>query len=135
MAYGAVMISRTIPLLAVLVLLAAPAVTAPTKPASETPVTTAPLTVEALHAQARSAIGKGETELALRLAQSAIVADPRRPNSYVVLGDIYAMAGQPDYARNFYDAALNIDPQDAGALKAIDALDQSKPATTANAAQ
>lgn len=130
MAYGAAMISRTIPLLAVLVLLAAPAVTAPSKPEVETPVS-----VEALQAQAHAAIGKGETELALRMAQSAIVADPRRTSSYVVLGDIYAMAGQPDYARNFYDAALDIDPQDAGALKAINALDKNQPATTANAAQ
>lgn len=133
MSYGAAMISRTIPLLAVLVLLAAPATAAPSKP--ETPAVEAPLTVEALHNQARSAVGKGETELALRLAQSAIVADPRRTSSYVVLGDIYAMAGQPDYARNFYDAALDIDPQDAAALKAISALDTNKPATTANAAQ
>ena len=28
-------------------------------------------------------------------------------------------AGQPDYARNFYDAALDIDPADAGAQKAL----------------
>lgn len=133
MAYGARMISRSIPLLAVLVLLAAPAAAAPSKPAAETPA--APITVEGLHAQARTAVGKGETELALRLAQSAIVADPRRTNSYVVLGDIYAMAGQADYARNFYDAALEIDPQDAGALKAITALDKNQPATTANAAR
>jgi Tfp pilus assembly protein PilF len=124
------MISRAIPLLAVLVLLAAPAAAAPSKPAPE-----APVTVESLLNQARAAIGKGETELAVRMAQSAIVADPARPQSYVVLGDIYAMAGHPDYARSFYDAALNIDPQDAGALKAISALDQNKPATTANAAQ
>jgi Tfp pilus assembly protein PilF len=130
MAYGAAMTSRTIPLLAVLVLLAAPAAAAPSKPEPE-----APLTVEVLLNQARAAIGKGETELALRLAQSAIVADPARTHSYVALGDIYAMAGQPDYARNFYDAALNIDPQDAAALRAINALDRNQPATTANAAQ
>lgn len=129
------MISRTIPMMAVLVLLAAPAAAAPSKPAAEAPVTAAPVTVESLVAQARAAIGKGETELALRLAQSAIVADPARTNSYVVLGDIYAVAGQPDYARNFYDAALDIDPQDAGALKAITALDKNQPATTANAAR
>ena len=135
MAYGAAMISRTIPLLAVLVLLAAPAAAAPSKPEPEAPVTVAPVTVEALLNQAHAAIGKGETELALRLAQSAIVADPARTHSYVALGDIYAMAGQPDYARNFYDAALSIDPQDAAALKAINALDRNQPATTANAAQ
>ena len=133
MAYVSRMISRTSPFLAVLVLLAAPAASAPSKP--EIPATEAPLTVESLHNQAHAAIGKGETELALRLAQSAIVADPRRTSSYVVLGDIYAMAGQPDYARNFYDAALSIDPQDAAALKAISALDTNRPATTANAAQ
>jgi Tfp pilus assembly protein PilF len=129
------MTSRTIPLLAVLVLLAAPAAAAPSKPAAETPVTVAPVTVEVLLSQAHAAIGKGETELALRLAQSAIVADPARPTSYVALGDIYAMAGQPDYARSFYDAALDIDPQDAAALRAINALDKNQPATTANAAQ
>jgi Tfp pilus assembly protein PilF len=130
MAYGAPMTSRTIPLLAVLVLLAAPAAAAPSKPEPE-----APVTVESLLGQARAAIGKGETELAVRMAQSAIVADPARTHSYVVLGDIYAMAGQPDYARNFYDAALSIDPQDAAALRAINALGKNQPATTANAAQ
>ena len=135
MAYGAAMISCTIPLLAVLVLLAAPAAAAPSKPEPEAPVTVAPVTVEALLNQAHAAIGKGETELALRLAQSAIVADPARTHSYVVLGDIYAVAGQPEYARNFYDAALGIDPQDAAALRAINALDKNQPATTANAAQ
>jgi Tfp pilus assembly protein PilF len=140
MAYGAAMISRTIPLLAVLVLLAAPAAAAPSKPAAQAPVTeapvsVAPVSVESLLSQAHAAIGKGETELALRMAQSAIVADPARTNSYVVLGDIYAMAGQPDYARSFYDAALDIDPQDAAALRAINALDKNQPATTANAAQ
>jgi Tfp pilus assembly protein PilF len=129
------MTSRTIPLLAVLVLLAAPAAAAPSKPAAQAPVTEAPVTVDALLAQARAAIGKGETELALRMAQSAIVADPARTHSYVALGDIYAMAGQPDYARNFYDAALSIDPQDAAALRAINALGKNQPATTANAAQ
>ena len=50
-------------------------------------------------------IGKGDTELALRLAQSAIVADPARPSSYVALGDIYAElpASPITPARSFYD--------------------------------
>jgi cytochrome c-type biogenesis protein CcmH/NrfG len=51
------------------------------------------------------------------------VADPARPGSYVVLGDIYAQSGQPDFARNFYDAALGIDPVHPEALKALAALD------------
>ncbi len=130
MAYVAQMILRTIPVLAALALLTANVAAAPTK--SEQ--TAAPVTVESLLAQARAATAKGEVELALRLAQSAIVADPARPTSYVALGDIHAAAGQPDYARNYYDAALEIDPQEPAALKAISALDRS-PAATANAAR
>src|SRR6185312_16346849 len=69
---------------------------------------------------------------ALLLAQSAIVADPARPGSYVALGDLYARAGAQEYARSFYQAALGIDPTDAGALSAIAALDQPRNATAAN---
>jgi Flp pilus assembly protein TadD len=123
------MTPRTIPLLAALLLAAAPVLAAPATP----PKIEAPVTVEALLTQAHAAVGKGDTELALRLAQSAIVADPARPTSYVVLGDIYAEAGQPDYARNFYDAALGIDPGEPTALKALSALNSGRTATTANA--
>jgi len=130
MAYVAEMILRTIPVLAALALLTANVAAAPTKSVQAA----APVTVESLLAQARAATAKGEVELALRLAQSAIVADPARPTSYVALGDIHAAAGQPDYARNYYDAALEIDPQEPAALKAISALDRS-PAATANAAR
>jgi Flp pilus assembly protein TadD len=127
------MTRRAIPLLAALVVATGPvfAASKPAKPAKpETPVT-----VESLLTQAHAAVTKGDTELAVRLAQSAIVADPARPTSYVALGDIYAEAGQPDYARNFYDAALGIDPAQPAALKAISALDQGRSATTANAAR
>ncbi len=91
------------------------------------------MTVESLLTQAHAAIGKGNTELAVRLAQSAIVADPARPTSYVALGDIYAQAGQPDYARSFYDEALGIDPADPNALKALAALNRDHPENTARA--
>ena len=132
------MTSRTIPLLAALLLVAAPVLNpvwaaphkAP-KPAPPAP----PVTVEFLLTQAHAAIGKGDTELAVRLAQSAIVADPARPTSYVALGDIYAESGQPDYARNFYDAALGIDPAEPAALKALSALEQGRTSTAANAAR
>ncbi|OAI45149.1 hypothetical protein AYO42_03410 [Rhizomicrobium sp. SCGC AG-212-E05] len=132
MAYVAAMTFRPIHLLAALALLAAPAAAAPSKPvkAAAAPV----FTVESLLTDARAAMSRGAVELALRLAQSAIVADPSRPTSYVALGDIHAAAGQPDYARNYYDAALEIDPQEPAALKAIAALGNAKPATTANAA-
>ncbi len=78
--------------------------------------------VAALLEQSRDAQARGETELALRLAQAAIVADPVRTAPYVALGDLYAAAGQSEYARSFYDAALQIDPVDAGATRAIAAL-------------
>jgi len=101
--------------------------------ASPVKVPEAPITVESLLTQAQAATGRGEIELALRMAQSAIVADPARPSSYVALGDIYAQAGQSDYARNFYDAALGIDPIDPAALKALAALDGGR--TKVNAAR
>jgi tetratricopeptide (TPR) repeat protein len=73
--------------------------------------------------QAHDAQGRGETELALRLAQAAIVADPARPSAYDALGDVYAANNQPDYARSYYGEALSIDPADDAARKAMDALD------------
>jgi Flp pilus assembly protein TadD len=122
---------RPIPMFAALLLATTPVLAAQAKPSKPQP----PVTVESLLADAHVAVGKGDTELALRLAQSAIVADPARPTSYVALGDIYAEAGQLDYARNFYNAALGIDPADPGALKALSALDRLQPETTARANQ
>ena len=75
-----------------------------------------------LIAQSRLAAGQGQPELAERLAQAAIVAAPARPQSYIALGDVYAGAGQRDYARNYYELALSIDPQQPEALKALAAL-------------
>jgi Flp pilus assembly protein TadD len=125
-AYVAAMTSRTIPFLAAL-LLAVPALAA-TKPKAAPkpkPVVEQPVTVEGLSAQAKAALAKGDTELALRLGQAAIVADPARPSSYVALGDIYAETGQGEFARSYYDAALAIDPAEPGALKAMAALDHT----------
>lgn len=124
------MTRRAIPLLAAL-LLATPAFAAkapkPAKPAIE-----APLTADGLIAQAHAATQRGDTDLALRLAQSAIVADPARPASYVALGEIYAAMGQPQFARSYYEAALSIEPTDAGAKKAVAELENHS-STTANA--
>lgn len=128
------MTRRAIPLLAAFVVATSSAFAAP-KPAPKAAKVEAPVTVESLLTQAHAASTKGDTELAVRLAQSAIVADPARPTSYVALGDIYAEAGQPEYARSFYDAALGIDPAHPAALKAIAALGKDHNATTANAAR
>ena len=125
-AYVAAMTFRTIPLLAAAMLVAAPAWAAKPKPKPKpAPVVEQPITVEGLLTQAHAAIAKGDSELALRLAQSAIVADPARPTSYVALGDIYAETGQADFARSYYDAALAIDPAEPGAKKALAGLNNT----------
>ena len=124
------MTSRLIPALAVLLVSSGLTCAAPAKhPKPAEP----PVTVESLLTQAHDAFGKGDTELAVRLAQSAIVADPARTSSYVALGDIYAEAGQADYARSFYDEALGIDPAEPNALKALAALNRDHPDNTARA--
>ena len=116
------------------------AVTAPVHPAKPKHVAAkkaapAPEVVNtpaSLIADARAAQGRGETELALRLAQSAIVADPAGPASYDALGDVYASSNQPDFARTYYDEALSIDPTDPGATKAIAMLDHGSDTRSAN---
>jgi Flp pilus assembly protein TadD len=119
-------------ILPLLLALAAPAHAAtPARPAAKPPAAARPAPVAtdpvaALLEQSRDAQLRGEAELAVRLAQSAIVADPARPSSYVALGDLYAAAGQGDFARSFYDAALDIDPADASAKTAIAALVTAK---------
>jgi Tfp pilus assembly protein PilF len=122
----------SIPLLLLLALPAHAATPAKaTKPAAARPALVPTDSVLSLLEQSRDAASRGEVELALRLAQAAIVADPARPNSYVALGDLYAAQGQNEFARSYYDAALEIDPADPTALKAIAALGNSK-ATAAN---
>jgi tetratricopeptide (TPR) repeat protein len=135
MPYGAAMTRRAIPLLAALLLATPAAFAAQVPKAAKSPKPAkveAPLSPDSLVSQARAATVRGDTDLALRLAQSAIVADPARPASYVALGDIYAAMGQSEFARSYYQAALSIEPLDAGAKKALAALD-SHTATTANA--
>ena len=85
----------------------------------------------ALIAQSRAAMQMGDKDLAVRMAQSAIVAAPARTDTYVALGDVYAASGEAEYAREYYDQALNIDPMDAGALKAVASLDHAPQQRTA----
>ena len=117
------------PVILAAALLATPAVAAtakkPAKPAVKAAAVVDPQPdANVLVAQSRDAQSKGDTELALRLAQSAIVADPARPSSYDALADIYAANNAPDFARSYYATALSIDPTDMTALKAIAALDR-----------
>jgi tetratricopeptide (TPR) repeat protein len=113
-------------LILALVLLAMPALAAaPKRPAAKPPAE-APAPVYSatdLIGQAQAAQANGDKDLAVRLAQAAIVADPARPATYVVLGDLYAANGDADYARFYYGEALAIDPADVGATKAMAALE------------
>ena len=97
----------------------------PVKPAAKAaPVVDPQPDATTLLAQSRDAQSKGDIQLALRMAQSAIVADPARPSSYDALADIYAANDALDFARNYYATALSIDPTDLTAQKAIAALDR-----------
>ncbi|MEP6830925.1 MAG: hypothetical protein ABI963_11340 [Rhizomicrobium sp.] len=115
-------------LILALVLLAAPTfAAAPKRPAAKPPAPiTAPVPVYSaidLIGQAQAAQARGEKELAVRLAQSAIVANPALPAAYNALGDLYAADGDAEYARFYYRGALTIDPTDADATKAMTALE------------
>jgi tetratricopeptide (TPR) repeat protein len=114
--------------------LAGPALAAPApdqapvrKAAAKKMAVTAPipaaLDANDLMTQARQAQLRGDNELAVRLAQSAIVVGPGRSDTYDALGDVYLAQNEPDFARSYYNEALSIDPADAAALKAIAALD------------
>jgi len=82
------------------------------------------LSADDLIRDAQAAQARGEHDLALRLAQSAIVAAPSRPATYTALGDLYAANGDGDFARFYYRQALSIDPVDADATRAMAMLDR-----------
>jgi tetratricopeptide (TPR) repeat protein len=84
--------------------------------------------------QAEAAKAKGDMDLAIRLAQAAIVADPAKPQSYDLLGDFYAGEGQSDFARFYYNEALGIDPSDGPAGRGIAGLDHGGAEQAAEAA-
>ena len=115
-------------LILVLVCLAVPALAAAPRKAAKPPAPAAPaasLSADDLMRDAQAAQAKGDHDLALRLAQSAIVAAPARPATYTALGDLYAVTGDADFARFYYRQALQIDPVDVAATRAMAALDHS----------
>lgn len=126
-------------MISALVLLAVPAMAA-TRPAPVKSVpakpATAPvvLTADDLMRQAQDAKTKGDNDLAVRLAQAAIVADPAKPATYDLLGDLYAGAGQSDYASFYYNEALGVDPGDAAATRATAQLNHTSTQRAAEAA-
>ena len=126
-------------LILALAFLAVPAMAAtrPT-PVKPTPVKAAPVPVavsaDDLMHQAQAASAKGDKDLALRLAQAAIVADPAKPATYDFLAELYAGGGDGDFARFYYGEALGIDPSDAGATRGTAELDHAKAQQAAEAA-
>ena len=75
------------------------------------------LSADELMRQAQAANAKGDKDLAVRLAQAAIVADPAKPQTYDLLADLYAGEGQSDFASFYYNEALGIDPSDPAAIR------------------
>ena len=51
------------------------------------------------------------------VCKKLFVADPAKPATYDLLADLYAGAGQGDYASFYYGEALGIDPSDAAATR------------------
>jgi|SRR6185312_7399470 len=120
------------PILA-LAILATPAMAAPrtlpAKPAAASAVASA----DDLMRQAQAASAKGDKDLALRLAQAAIVADPAKPATYDLLGNLYAQEGQGDFASFYYSEALGIDPGDPAATRGTAQLGRSNDQRAAEA--
>ena len=90
--------------------------------------------VDQLLDKSRAAERLGHHDEALGLAQSAIVADPARASTYTALGDLYLAQNQTDFARFYFNEALDVDPQERGAAQGIaraEAAEKSGPAAAA----
>jgi len=77
---------------------------------------------------ARAAISAGWPEQAVDHYRTAISVVANDPALYAGLGDALWRSGQPDAAREAFEAALGLDPQDAAARDRIAALDTPPPA-------
>ncbi len=80
---------------------------------------------DSLLARSKAAESRGESDKAIRLAQSAVVTDPARASSYTALGDLYARSGEAGYAAYYYGEALAIDPLEPEAQKGLARADRA----------
>ena len=87
--------------------------------------------VNSLLEKSHAAEAKGETQTALMMLQSAIVADPARASTYVALGDFYLRNHADAQAHKYFDEALNIDPKNMAAHKGLAGLDHGEKTATA----
>ena len=88
---------------------------------------------ETLLVRSRAAAHARNWDAASRLAQSAIVADPKRVSSYVALADLYLHSGHPDFASFYYAEALQLDPQNKEAQAGMVVSDREAKKQTAAA--
>lgn len=82
--------------------------------------------INSLIKQSRAAEAAGNTQDAILYIQSAMVADPSRASTYAALGDFYARAHQTDLAMQYYDEALDLDPNDPAAKKGMAQVSRSE---------
>jgi Tfp pilus assembly protein PilF len=100
---------RSIYITLVLCLLAAPVVAKPAVTATSS---------QQLAARAQSAAAQNKTSDALDLYEAAVAADPKNIAAYVGLGHTYEAIGMQGRALRYYRLALDINPNDVGALEA-----------------
>ena len=68
---------------------------------------------------AEDSVKRGDKDAVVQLYQSAIVYAPGDPVPYQRLADYYANAGQPELASQFFNAALNVQPAFAPAIRGL----------------
>lgn len=64
-----------------------------------------------------AALAKGDAVVALEKFESALVANPKSTAAYIGLGRAHASLERPKSAMEYYDAALQIDPNNRSALE------------------
>ncbi len=75
-----------------------------------------PLSVR-MGTQAAAALAKGDANAAIDAWEAALAADPRNVQAYVGIAQGYEKLGLPGKAVKYYREALQLNPQDIGALE------------------
>ena len=68
--------------------------------------------------------GVGEEEVALALLNDVVQREPRNPDAWFYLGEVYRTLGELEHARQAWQRVLTLNPSDARAIKALDNLDK-----------